>query len=207
MQQPSIDVRSYPLVSDQMDYDEISVIVRLLERALAKGIAGDVVELGCFTGTTALFIQRVLLQRRENRTFHVYDSFAGLPDKTNEDNSPAGEQFKGGELAASKQQLITHFRHARLPVPVIHKGWFADLTPADMPDRIAFAFLDGDFYGSIRDSFNAIQAQLSPGAIICVDDYQSEALPGARRATDAWAKARKLEVRSEKSLGIIIMPQ
>lgn len=197
------NVRSYSLISDQIEYPELQVIIRELGRVLTQGTTGDIVELGCYEGTTSLFIQRVLQAQKSSQSFHVYDSFSGLPPKTSADSSPAGEQFQGGELVASKARMIRHFRQAGLKLPVIHKAWFEDLTTNDMPEKIAFAFLDGDFYTSIASSLAVITPLLADDATIVVDDYQSEALPGASRAVDEWAKQHGQTVRSEQSLGII----
>lgn len=198
-----MDVRKFPLVSDQVDYKELSVIVAQLERCLASQTVGDVVELGCFTGTTSLFIARVLQANGQRRAFHVYDSFEGLPPKTAADASPAGTQFQAGELTASKAVFIKHFKHAGLPLPIIHKCWFAHLSAADLPAQIVFAFLDGDFYTSIRDSLRAIESRLAPHAVIIVDDYQSEALPGARKAVDEWLRDKPFRLHAEQSLAVI----
>lgn len=197
------EIRKFGLVSDQIDYDELSVIIREAEAVLDANLDGDFVELGCYTGTTALFITRLLREQEANNTLHVYDSFDGLPPKVSADNSPAGEQFKVGELKATKQQLIKHFRQAGLPIPKIHKGWFESLTESDMPAKIAFAFLDGDFYTSIQSSLAVITPQLQKGAVILIDDYVNEALPGARKAADAWAMQHGVSIRPEKSLGIV----
>jgi O-methyltransferase len=151
-----------------------------------------------------LFLQRLLRERQENRELHVYDSFAGLPNKTQEDRSPVGEQFKAGELSASKSVFISHFKHAGLPLPTIHKAWFDQLTERDMPETIAFAFLDGDFYTSIKTSLHLIEKKLSKGAVVIVDDYQAEALPGAARAVHEWLSSRPhLQIRPAHSLAII----
>jgi O-methyltransferase len=191
----------YPIISDQVDARELSVILAMCERALEQTEQGAFTEFGCYAGTTSLFIARLL--RHQNREFHVYDSFAGLPDKTTEDISPAGEQFKTGELLASKKMFITHFKKAGLQLPVIHKCWFSDLTEDDVPAQIALAFLDGDYYQSIIDPLKLIWPRLVSGAIVVVDDYQNEALPGARRAVDDWVKTHPADVRTEASLGII----
>lgn len=198
-----IDVRKYPLVSDQIEYPELVVILRELSKSITTHLDGAVVELGCYTGTTSLFIQRVLKLEDKQRAFHVYDSFDGLPAKVRQDDSPAGTQFKAGELTASKQIFIKHFKQAGLSLPIIHKAWFEELQRADMPDRIAFAFLDGDFYTSIKSSLEVITPQLVSGATVVVDDYQSEALPGARRAVNEWATKHNYSVRAEQSLAII----
>ena len=37
-----------------------------------------------------------------------------------------------------------------LELPVVHSGWFAEIPADEYPNPIAFAFLDGDFYSSVR---------------------------------------------------------
>ena len=188
-------------MSDQVDRAELAVIIRELQKALAAGVDGDVVELGCYVGTTSLFLQRLLAGT--GKTLHVYDSFAGLPPKVAQDASPAGEQFKQGELLATKAQLIKHFKQAGLPLPVIHKAWFEQLTVGDTPEKISFAFLDGDFYTSILASLRVVWPKLTPGAVVVVDDYHTEALPGVARALKEWSRDHSFTVRTEASLAII----
>lgn len=198
-----LNVRAYPLVSDQVSYDELAIIIQYLQKVLDNDIAGDIVEFGCYTGTTSLFIARLIKALGEQRKFHVYDSFDGLPLKTEPDISVAGDQFVMGELKAPKTQFIKNFRQAGLALPIIHKGWFSDLNEQDIPHQIAFAYLDGDFYESIRDSLKLIESKLAPGAIIIVDDYQSEALPGAAKAVDSWLRNKRYQLQPIKSLAII----
>jgi O-methyltransferase len=190
------------LISDQIDQKELKVILRELKNILERGVPGEAVEMGCYVGTTSLFIRRLINHLDSGVEFHVYDSFEGLPSKTDQDSSPAGTQFKEGELTANKKQLLQNFKKAGLRPPVIHKGFFEDLTVDDMPTKISFAFLDGDFYSSIQQSINLVWPRLSPRGVIVVDDYQSEALPGVKRAVEEFAQ-HALEVKTEQSLAII----
>ena len=201
MQNPLDYARHATLLSDQIDRSELAVILREFERV--QDIAGDVVEFGCFAGTTSVHISKWL--EGSDRTFHVYDSFAGLPEKTAPDLSPAGEQFRPGELAITKKQFVLNCKKAGVKVPVIHKGWFSDLSDEDVPESIAFAFLDGDYYESVRVPLELIEHKLTPGATIIVDDYANEALPGAARAVDEWRERTKWQttLRVECSLAII----
>jgi O-methyltransferase len=198
-------LEKYPLVSDQVDKNELRVLLRELKTVIDKGVPGAVVEFGCYEGTTSLFISRLLRVADVSRPFHAYDSFAGLPEKSAVDNSPAGMQFKAGELRASRQNFIKHFRKAGLPRPKIHAGWFKELADSDIPDHIAFAFLDGDFYDSIKDSLRLIENKLVPGSVIAVDDYQSEALPGTAKAVNEWLEGKPYKLRTEASLAIIYL--
>jgi O-methyltransferase len=196
-------VAIHPLVSDQVSAEEVSIILEQLEGVLAHGHRGATVEFGCFVGTTSLFLRRLLNIYQCEGTLHVYDSFEGLPEKSPQDQSAMGVHFKAGELAATKKQLLQHFAKARLKPPIVHKAWFDQLTGDDAPDQIMFAFLDGDFYESVRVPLTLITPKLLPDAVIVVDDYANEALPGARRAVDEWCKGRDVHVQTWASLAII----
>ena len=192
------------LLSDQVDEREVRVVLRELERVLAAQVSGDVTEFGCYVGTTSVHLAERL--KDTGRTLWLYDSFEGLPPKTSEDSSPAGEQFVTGELLATKKQLITNLKQARVPMPKITKGWFSDLTDSQVPPRVAFAFLDGDYYHSVKDPLKLIWPRLSPGSIVVVDDYANEALPGAARAVDEWLQGHQATIKVEHSLAILKLP-
>lgn len=189
------------LLSDQVSKEEIRIIVRELEKT--DRVVGDVVEFGCYIGTTSVFLAHHLMTRTPAKKLFLYDSFAGLPPKSEQDHSPAGLQFKAGELAASKKTLIANLRRAGVPMPHITKAWFSDLTESAIPQAISFAFLDGDYYHSIRDPLRLIWPHLSAGAIVVVDDYANEALPGAAKAVDEWLQTHPATKRVEASLAIL----
>lgn len=202
-----MDARSiahaFPVISKQVNRQQIVVLLQELELALSSTEAGDIVEFGCYKGTSSLFIRRLLDEHASKREFHVYDSFEGLPAKAPQDASGAGEQFIAGELSTSKKQLLLEFKKANLAPPVVHKGWFNDLTSDDVPEAIAFAFLDGDFYDSICDSLALVLPRLVPHATIVIDDYAREALPGVAKALKAVAPHLVDTVQVQHNLGII----
>jgi O-methyltransferase len=175
-------LNKYPLISDQVSKQQVRVILTELEKVLDTAVEGEVVEFGCYIGTTSLFIRRLLDARGDNREFHVYDSFEGLPPKAAQDDSPAGTQFQAGELGVGKKEFLREFQKAGLRPPVVHKAWFSDLTEEAVPNKIAFAFLDGDFYESIRDSLKLVMPKIQAGGTIIIDDYAREALPGVAKA-------------------------
>lgn len=194
-------LQGYPIISDQVTKAELTVVLAELRKVLDVPVEGDIVELGCHAGTTSLFLQRAVLGK--NKTLHVYDSFEGLPPKGAADESPLGQQYKAGELSVGKTVLINNFKHAGLSLPIIHKAWFDALSPKDLPDKVCFAYLDGDFYNSIRTSLELVWPKLTPGAVVIVDDYQHQGLPGAKRAVDEWLKTHAANLQVQESLAII----
>ena len=198
--------------NDQVSESETKKILELARECL--GVKGDFVEFGCYKGDTSLLLAELLVENNVKKPVDklgksggkvveksydwglrkklwVYDSFEGLPDKSDADESVLGVDFKRGELIVTKREVKERFLRAGLPVPVIKKAWFADLKEGDLPERIAFAFLDGDFYESIRDSLKLVGPRMSKNGIIIVHDYTNMALPGVKKAVDEWDEERE----------------
>lgn len=132
------------------------------------------------------------------RRLWIYDSFAGLPDKTTEDTSGAGQNFQAGELFVTKREVVEKIRRANLRNVIVKKAWFDDLADQDLPSQIAFAFLDGDLYGSIKTSLKLVAPRLHEQGIMIVHDYNNPELPGSSRAVDEFLRAHpeyRLQVR------------
>lgn len=179
--------KKQPAAVSQVSSVETAILISLLQQVLAKNITGDVVELGCYRGDTSILFQHEL--QKTDKILWLYDSFAGLPEKTREDSSAAGDQFKTGELFVTKREVIEKFKRHNLPLPKIKKALFEDLDPiSDLPNKICFAFLDGDFYASIKTSLSLIQDKMQPGSIVIIHDYNNPELPGSARAVDEWFK-------------------
>ena len=111
--------------------------------------------------------------------------------------------FKGGELYVTKREVKERFLRAGLPVPVIKKAWFSELKGKDLPEEVALAFLDGDFYESIRDSLKLVESKMAEGGVIVVHDYQNPALPGVAKAVDEWLREQKKTINIYQSMVII----
>lgn len=214
--------------NDQVTPTETAEILRLAEQTLNAGVGGDFVELGCYRGDTSVLLGK-LLQKSPNQPLDrpvenpvensqtplsqtspkhlwIYDSFAGLPEKTREDASGAGANFKAGELLVTKREVIEKLRKhglktaSRLPEPtdpqtgvpqpsvIVKKAWFDDLGPDDLPEKIAFAFCDGDLYSSIKTSLNLVKTRLTEKGIIIAHDYNNPELPGSARAVDEFLR-------------------
>jgi macrocin-O-methyltransferase TylF-like protien len=138
-----------------------------------------------------------------SREFHVYNSFEGLPAKAAQDASAAGADFGAGKLAVSKKEFLQQFRAANLTPPIIHRGWFDDLGPDDVPPQIAFAFLDGDFYASIRTSLQLVWPRLSQGGVVLIDDFRRPELPGVEHAVQDFFGGQPPDCHVEHNIAIL----
>jgi hypothetical protein len=143
-------------------------------------IPGDVVEFGCHAGHSAALMS-VLTSKR----MWVYDSFRGLPESGPGDKG-AGRIFRPGYLTLNQQVLQHTFDHHFLPSPLICAKWFSEVKPDDLPDKIAFAHLDGDLDVSVTQSLNLVWPRMSPGAVALVHDYDQFSLPGVKVAVQKF---------------------
>ena len=187
--------------NDQVPKEETDKILEVARKCLV--VPGDLVELGCYKGDTSLMLAELI--RGSGKKLWIYDSFEGLPEKSEQDQSVVGENFKAGELLVTKREVKERFLRSGLPVPVIKKAWFNELEPTDLPSKICFAFLDGDFYQSIKDSLRLVESFMTEGGVILVHDYKNEALPGVARAVDEWKKDKRIKFQEYRSLGIIMI--
>ena len=207
LEQMKTSLKQFPLISDQISRPALEVVLGELEHTLDASVDGAIAEFGCYIGTSSLFIRRVLdaygSTVSENHPFHVYDSFEGLPEKSNRDVSAAGVDFTKGQLAVSKKHFLEQFRRAHLIAPVVHKGWFDELNDDDIPSTLAFAFLDGDFYDSILTSLRLCWPRIAKGGCVVIDDYKRETLPGVERAIDDYFGGTPAHLRYAHNIAII----
>jgi len=159
-------------------------IVRALGEALERGVEGDVVELGCNAGLTAVLLQATLDAHASHKRLHVFDSFEGLPPKSTEDGATA---FEAGGCASPPEVLLNTFRRFGRRLPVIHPGWFSH-TLRELPPQIAFAHLDADFYSSTIEALREVYPRLASGATVVLHDYYDpttrEGVPEGVRVED-----------------------
>lgn len=211
---------------DEAGFDGCGVGFGGREAGRGGVVEGDFVEMGCYRGDTSLMLAETLKKNNDGsraglrgkvveksvensrgdsleKKLWIYDSFEGLPEKTGADESALGVDFKRGELAVTKREVKQRFLRAGLPVPVIKKGWFADLTEADLPDLVALAFLDGDLYESIWDCLRLVGSKMVAGGVILVHDYNNPALPGVAKAVDEWMEGRDLRLGQVESLAVV----
>ena len=195
----------------QVTARETEILLQELTKTLKNNVPGDVVEFGCYKADTSVLYQKLLesmghggVIQSENhapsssqKTLWLYDSFEGLPAKTREDNSAAGDAFQAGELLVTKREVIEKFKKMGLKLPKIKKAFFDDLDIIyDIPEKISYAFLDGDLYQSIKTSLRLVTDKMSQGGVIIVHDYNNPELPGSARAVDEWLKSHQVKVAS-----------
>ena len=174
-------------------------IERCLERIVADGVPGDLIECGVWRGGAAVFMRGFLAAHGiEGRTVWVADSFAGPPAPSlaiDEDLSAARYPMLAIPLETVRELFA---RYGLLDGQVAFlPGWFKDTLPRAPIEKLALLRLDGDLYESTMDALTALYHKVSPGGFVIVDDYGC--IPACAQAVDEF---RRREAISDPLLPI-----
>lgn len=133
-----------------------------------EGVVGGVIEIGVWEGRSFVGIAEAAAPR----TAHAVDHFAGSIS----DNDPTLQIAVERDVHGIFLENIAHLENVE--VHRVHSDEFM----SQWTDSIAFLHLDADHgYESVRKQIEWALPLLSPGAVLCGDDY-SDRWPGVVHA-------------------------
>ena len=170
-----------------MGKNQRRIFFRLLKKIIKQKVPGAILEVGVAEGYTSAFIARVMDHYNSEKEFHVYDSFKGMPAPTKEDGED--RLLSEGDLSVTKGKYKYILKNTTFGnLPMIHEGWIEDTMPDELPDQIAFAYVDVDFYKPTLHALGSIYPRLAPGSVVIIDDYIHPQILGAKKAVDEFMK-------------------
>ena len=149
-------------------------------------VEGDIAEIGVYKGGSA----KLICEAKGNRTFHLFDSFEGIP-KVGESDDP---QFHQGQFLASLEEVKNYLGDYKNTY--FYKGIFPLSTKPIESKRFSFVNLDVDTYGSTLDCLKFFYPRMNVGGIIISHDYMYSV--GVRKAIDEFFR--------DKPEPVIILP-
>lgn len=185
-----LNFKNIQIDSSIINKEQISWLVHFLLNAIEENVDGDITEFGCYVGESSKYLMKTLLTTKSEKQLFVYDSFEGLPPLSEWEK---GTGWKSGTLKTTQDILKSNFERNNLPFPIIHKDWFKNVPLEKIPEKISFAFLDGDFYDSIYDSLSKIYDRVSDGGYIFFHDFRRNDLPGVEAAIKDFFKEREID--------------
>jgi Macrocin-O-methyltransferase (TylF) len=171
-----------------------------VERLVADGVEGDLIEAGAWRGGASMLIRATLdsLGARE-RTLWVADSFQGFP--TPHEHAPeADRQLESdmsriGFLAPALDTVTGYFARFGLAQGVnFVPGFFEETIDGLRGHRWSLIRLDADTYGATKLTLDALYPELSAGGYVIIDDYFHPYLPeSCRKAVDDFRAQRSID--------------
>lgn len=150
----------------------------------ALRVEGDLVECGCYRGTTARIICDVIDLNSTGRQYYLYDLFDGAEGLAKHAMPDHGPDLEG----------LVRRRFADLPGVVITKGSVPDSFAVASPERISFLHIDMNNAEAEIAALEVLFDRVSPGGVVVLDDYgwlgyANQMLPERR-----WLMARGYHV-------------
>jgi len=147
---------------------------------------GDFVECGVFDGFSAAVICEYVNFRQQNKTFYLYDTFAGLPPQYGTEEELAKNQFFDRHPHVH-QQCLARF-NAYTNVRVV-KGVVPDVLSEIAPRSVAFLHLDLNCAAAERATLAFFLERIVSGGIVVLDDYGRAVFRKQKDAADEVANS------------------
>ncbi|MGH2911504.1 MAG: TylF/MycF/NovP-related O-methyltransferase [Solirubrobacteraceae bacterium] len=182
--------RDWPIFAQtMMGCRRMSNLRACVERVLADGIQGDLIEAGVWRGGAGILMRGILRAYGIlDRDVWVADSFAGLPrpDAAGHPADADADWHEWSQLAVTRAEVEENYKRYGLLDERVHflEGWFSETLPSVSDRNWSIVRLDGDMYGSTMDALAGLYPGLTVGGFVIVDDYF--ALEPCRQAVDDY---------------------
>jgi SAM-dependent methyltransferase len=168
-------------------------------------IEGDIVECGVWRGGSMMMVALSLMHFRGiERDLYLFDTFAGMPEPTDEDykigESTAAhekwEQLKSEDGSQWNYASVDEVRASMLSTGYMPErlhlvqGMVEDTLPQQAPERIALLRLDTDFYASTVHEFQHLYPRLAGQGVLIIDDFGTWA--GSAQATQEYFEGNNI---------------
>jgi len=165
-----------------------------------RGVSGDFVEYGVALGGSAVYLASEIDGQRR---FQGYDLFGMIPPPGEHDDQKSKARYEVIRSGRSKglgtgvyygyqdnlwERVCKTFESFGHPVDgttvLLHRGVFEDTVHFKAGDKLALAHLDCDWYDAVKLCLERTAANLSPGGLMILDDYNDYG--GCQKAADQF---------------------
>lgn len=141
----------------------------------ASHLQGDAAEVGVYRGGIA----KLIAKTAPHKNVYLFDTFSGLPAVSEEINTH-NKRFNDTSLRSVKSLLRD------CPNVTFYQGTFPDTASAIKDKNFSFIHIDADLYKSVKDYLEFFYPRLVKGGVIVIDDYDSWAWPGVKKAVSEF---------------------
>jgi len=127
----------------------------------ALRVEGDLVECGCYKGTTARILYDVAKLATSDRRFFLYDLFDGAEGVANHAMPDHGPQL----------ELQVRARFADMSNVIITQGAVPGTFAQAAPERVAFMHIDMNNAAAEIGALEGLFDRVVPGGVVVLDDY------------------------------------
>ena len=154
--------------------------------ALIQGVEGDVVEFGVRNGSSFGMLAQCIADGGKDRLLVGFDIW--MPD-AEYPSAPDESKVNSVDFMTARNAIVRELVQRRLFISYdLKQGWFREITPRQLPKKIAFAHLDCDLEQSHLEALALVWPRLQSRGVILLDDWGEPKWPGVDRAMGAFFK-------------------
>ena len=179
-----IDIKKFRKIWMEQEHPQPLDLVRLLflisNAKDLTNVPGAIAEVGVYKGYTA----KILTELFPDRRFYLFDTFEGFEksDFTLEKVKKHSSNFFDDTSLSLVQNYLGSSPNHRYC-----KGYFPSTTSmVEKGETFSLVHLDADLYAPIKSGLEYFYPKMSPGGMLIVHDYSSNAWPGVIQAVDEF---------------------
>lgn len=166
-------------------------------------IKGDFVNCGIWKGGSAMAAALAYNKMEYQPTLWLYDTYEGMTEPGEKDIClwKKGRFIGEGQVAISLDEVKRNMKIINYKGKIHYiKGDVRQTLDKIVPEKIAFLYLDTDFYDSTKKELEVLYDKVVDGGIVCVDDYGSWG--GSRDATNEFCNERNIHINKIDKDGV-----
>jgi hypothetical protein len=169
---------------------------------------GDFVECGVFVGILSATVCHYINFGRLDRSFYLFDTFAGIPDQGLSPEERRSAAWLNRELYFDCYD-VAQKNFAAFPNAVLIRGILPDSLAqvADRLHRIAYLSIDLNGAHAEHKVILRLWERLIPGAVVLIDDYGFAGHDGQHAMWDAFAADKGVAIATlPTGQGLLLKP-
>ncbi len=174
-------------------------------------IPGPILEVGCATGRTTVFLNRHIGTLGLSVNYYAIDTFSGFTKDDLDSEHALGRDYWYAPVfrGNSKSRFDRTMRRNRITRITSFQADASTFDYAKLSRRYRMVLIDVDLYRPVLSTLNAVYKHVSPGGVIVVDDCVPSGLwEGSYQALMEFTKKRGIEpVIMHDKLGVIVKPR
>lgn len=154
-----------------------------------KHLEGDFVECGVYKGFCSFFLVNYLDFGNMDRSFYLYDTFAGIPEAYKEGSPVRDGAYSEPNLLKDATERFASFDNVK-----VIEGVVPEVLEGVSPEKIAFLHLDMNSALSELGALEVLFDRIVPGGMIVFDDYGWQSYRAQKQAEDEFMRQRDYKI-------------
>ncbi len=165
------------------DYTMLSVarrkqLLEAVEHVVKNNIKGDLIEIGVWRGGAIMIMLYKLLQMGvADRHVHLYDTFNGMTEASNEDVCVNGNDASEPEIFETVKcendfdSVYKNVKSTGYPMEYVHFHIGDIRNVSEIPENISLLRLDNDWYELYKFELPLFEPNVTHNGVVIIDDY------------------------------------